>query len=138
MVKGVSELKDCFNYELALAPPSLFDEVSIRKGKKSPIVIAFAKEESIGIHKCTYLIDGGHIQHRIVWPRPATYGEVMNNCIAHAKSRNGDACLIIFYVYPDYPTTNGNELERRTAKRTSSDINISENTVTKKLFRFPS
>lgn len=130
VVKGVSEPKDYFKYELAPTPPSLFDKVSMQKGKKASIVTAFVKEESTVIDECTYVIDGGHILHSIVWPRPATYGEVINNYVSHVKNRYGETCIIVFDGYPDYPTTKGNEQERRAARRTSSDININENTVT--------
>lgn len=102
----------------------------MQKGKKSSIVTAFVKEESTVIDECTYVIDGGHILHSIVWPRPATYGEVINNYVSHVKNRYGETCIIVFDGYPDYPTTKGNEQERRAARRTSSDININENTVT--------
>lgn len=44
VVKGGNELKECFQYELAPIPPSLFDEVSMRNGKKSLIVIEFVKK----------------------------------------------------------------------------------------------
>ena len=129
VVKGTKELKECFKHELAPSPTSLFNEVGMRKGKKSSLVAAFKMEESPEIDSCIYVLDGGHILHSIVWPRPATYQEVIINYTSHVISRYGGNCVVVFDGYPVYPTTKGNEQERRAARRTSADINISENTL---------
>jgi hypothetical protein len=45
-VKETDQLKDCFRYELSPKPPSLFDNISMRKGNKSSLVSDFKSEEA--------------------------------------------------------------------------------------------
>ena len=125
------KLKECFKFELAPRPPSLFDEVSLRKGIKSSLVKAFLPEESINIpDDCTYIVDGGHLLHSVKWPRPATYGEILNCYISYIQSHFRDRCVVVFDGYPDQATIKCCEQQRRAARRTSAAIQPQENNFT--------
>lgn len=62
------QLQEFLQYELAPYPLALFDDIGMRKTKKSylydcfePIVVDFNSTDN------TYIIDGGFLLHRIVW-----------------------------------------------------------------------
>lgn len=125
------KLKECFKFELAARPPSLFDEVSLRKGNKSSLVKAFVPEESINIpDDCVFIIDGGHLLHSVKWPRPATYGDVMNCYISYVNYHFKDRCVVVFDGYPDQATIKCCEQQRRAARRTSTTIQPQDNNFT--------
>nr|CAD7425100.1 unnamed protein product [Timema monikensis] len=87
-------------------------------------------EESEEIDQYIYVLDGGHTLHNIVWPRTAAYQEVINNYTSQVIVRYNSNGVVVFDGYPRYPTMEENEQEIRAAGRTSTDINISEKTVT--------
>lgn len=135
VTKNSDELKSYFRFELAPRPPSLFDDVSMRKGKKSSLIAAFqpakeSEEKEMNESKPIYILDGGHLLHSVVWPRPATYGDIIDNYTSSVLQNYGRSCIVVFDGYPDYPTTKGCEQHRRALRKTSADIHVSENTVT--------
>lgn len=116
VVNDRKELKRCFQYELAPKPPALFDSVSLRKTKKSSLVKVFECEDSASLPSdCVYIIDGGHLLHSVIWPRPATYEDVFNSYISYVKSHYGEKCTIVFDGYPNQPTIKSCEQKRRAA-----------------------
>ena len=80
VVKSPKELQSYFKYELPSAPPSLFNDGLLRKGIKSSIKIIF-KRADIGRDNfptnCKYVVDGGHLLHSVIWPKPATYSTIL-------------------------------------------------------------
>ena len=69
VIKNEADLKACFSYELALQPPALFDDVSMRKGQKSslvPLLETYDPSSPSVPQNPRYTIDGGHLLHRVV------------------------------------------------------------------------
>ncbi|KAJ8873226.1 hypothetical protein PR048_026859 [Dryococelus australis] len=101
-MKCISDL-----FALATKPPALFDKASLRKGNKSSLCTAFKYEDTPKIPEdCIYVIDGGHLLHSVVWPRPATHGDVLAcyiNCIIFHYGNN---CAVVFDGYSEEPIIN--------------------------------
>lgn len=102
----------------------------LRKGKKSSVVTAFVMDESTEVDQCIYVLGGRHILHSIVWPRPATYEEVINNYASQIISQNGDNFIAVFDGQSAYTTTKG--INKKEQQEGSAYVNICENTVTTK------
>lgn len=70
------------SYELVSLPPSLFDDVSLRKETKSLFLKVFTDgitdEVTIEEH-VAIVIDGGLLLHCVPWQNDVTYGEIVNN-----------------------------------------------------------
>lgn len=125
ILKCKDELESYFKYELAANPPSLFDDVSLRKGKKSSFVKLFhAKNLSVSDipSHAKYVLDGGHLLHSVIWPRPATFGKILEMYYEHIRRCYGNNVEVIFDGYPNEPTTKTSEQRRRSLKQTSADI----------------
>ena len=50
--------------------------------------------------------------------------------MSYIISHYGENCIVVFYGYPEEPTTKGIEQQRRTTRRTSATIHPQENSVT--------
>ena len=72
-----SKFEEWLCYELTPYPTLLFDEVSLRKTAKSQLITVLTKYSAptlavAGIAADTYfVIDGGHLLHKVVWQLPA-------------------------------------------------------------------
>ena len=67
-VESEEDFSECFKYELSPMPPSLFDEMGMRKSNKSTLYGAFiATDEKHLDKKCTFVIDGGFLLHCVLW-----------------------------------------------------------------------
>ncbi|KAE8752846.1 hypothetical protein FOCC_FOCC000584, partial [Frankliniella occidentalis] len=128
-LKDVRELEAHFVYELAPFPLSLFDsDGSMRKTAKAKMVEAvesmFARSDSVIPLEPCYVLDGGFLLRKVVWPRPATYGEVTALYTKHVTQHYGVACTVVFDGYPDGPTTKDQEHNLRAATGTSADLAV--------------
>ncbi|KAJ8888031.1 hypothetical protein PR048_007516 [Dryococelus australis] len=101
------DLKEYLRYELAPRPPSLFTESHTRKGTKSSLASAFQPEkENITFSKnCAYVDDGDYLLNCVVWPRPGTYGDVIEAYKFFVERHFGKNTVIVFDGNPDSPTT---------------------------------
>lgn len=127
VIKETSQLQLYFKYELATKAPALFDEVSLRKGTKSALSKVFRTKSNKNFSIPTnakYVLDGGHLLHSVIWPKPATYEQVIQMYGSYILSHYGSNALVVFDGYPNYPTTKTEEQKRRAVKKTSSDIFI--------------
>jgi len=129
------ELALFFNYELAPRPTSLFDEICFRKSNKAALIKVLdqlAAPHNTMPNLPTFVFDGGHLLHHVVWPRPATFAEIANAYVSFvsnfSKRHNGTAC-VVFDGYVSGPSTKDPEHVRR-ALRTSADYVFEETTVT--------
>src|SRR6266516_7616079 len=130
--KSKTELKGYFEYELASVPPSLFDSMLLRKETKSSMVNAFQSQEgNLDLPSNThFVLDGGNLLHCVVWPKPATFGQILDLHTTHVESHYGKDCAVVFDGYPDTETTKRAEQERRAETKTSRDILFDSNTPT--------
>uniref|UniRef100_A0A1B0CSS6 Uncharacterized protein n=1 Tax=Lutzomyia longipalpis TaxID=7200 RepID=A0A1B0CSS6_LUTLO len=141
-------LQDRFNtplstfleYELSPRPLSLFDEVCMRKNDKSAIeklIQKFAPCTSNPPENCRFIIDGGYLMHAVNWQRPATYNDICNAYVEYVKHHYGEDSIVIFDGYNDSQSTKYVEQQRRSTKKSSSNITVKSDylvTTTKENF----
>ncbi|GBN80878.1 hypothetical protein AVEN_177202-1 [Araneus ventricosus] len=92
------ELEKLFTYELAPFPLSLFNDDGMRKCVKSSMYKAF-EQHSGDIHfgDTMYVIDGGHLLHRVLWHRGESFSSICNNY----RSKYTPNSIIVFDGYPE-------------------------------------
>ena len=123
----MGNFEHCFAYELTAMPTALFKDDSLRKTDKS----ALAKEITKGVDTSTnivspvhYVLDGGCLIHRVVWPKSGTYLDVVAVYIQYVVIRYG-GCSVIFDGYGNEPSIKDHEHVRK-AKLFSPDLAIEE------------
>src|SRR6478609_9436364 len=101
----------------------------MRKGQKSslvPVLETYGPSSPSIPEKPCNTLDGGYLLHRVVWPRPASFGEVCNCYVTYVKRHYGDKVCVVFDGY-DFPGTKDTEHMRRSIKNSSVDVSISDN-----------
>lgn len=122
------DLKDCFGYELAPYPLSLFNEEGMRKGTKSTLYNAFEPLQRSAVmgEKRLDVVDGGFLLHKVVWPRSnATFNTICDNDVSYVKRHFEKNVVIVFDGYPEDLQTvvlKGWERRRRAAKHRSPEV----------------
>ena len=128
VLDSAKDLATCFKYELAPRPPSLFDDISMRRPSKAALaslLLSLLPPGSADLPEDpVYVIDGGHLLHSVVWPCPATYAEICQVYVSHVLAHYGLAATVVFDGYADLSSTKSEEQKRRAAKRKSADINV--------------
>lgn len=71
------DLEHFFAYELSSQPTSLFSDYMLRKNQKAKLTKAIMDLSSCGSSNlpgnCKFVVDGGYLLHRVVWPRICTF-----------------------------------------------------------------
>ncbi|GBL75599.1 hypothetical protein AVEN_66447-1, partial [Araneus ventricosus] len=120
------ELGDILTYELCPFPLPLFDEGGMRKGMKSSLCKVFKPcTRDFNAESSVYIIDGGHLLHRVIWKRGSTFSSICDNYVTYVRTKYKSTALIIFDGYPENGTVGDNkcaEWARRTQKQMSSDV----------------
>ena len=117
------ELKRSFQYELALYPLSLFVEGKFYRSKKSAMYSLFNTcERDITTMKCRYVIDGGFLLHRVVWPSNQVVGNLIDLYYEYIQKHYGpnESLSVVFDGY-DEDGLKAAERRRRYVKK-SPDI----------------
>ncbi|KAK3928365.1 Protein lin-54-like protein [Frankliniella fusca] len=139
-----SELANCFAYELAPMPTSLFDPSGMmRKGNKAALAQALDQlcppDDTVPARP-KFVFDGGYLLHHVDWPRPTTFRDIAAAYITYVSSYNrkfDGTAIVVFDGYLSGPTTKDAEHARR-ATHTSADIVVEDGTPfvsgTKSLF----
>ena len=102
-----------FSYELCSFPPALFDSQGFphkaAKDALADLLWPYVSGDSVpeidqpGIH---FIIDGGHLVHKIPWTQSATIGETIQSYREYIQRKYGnDRVTVVFYGYPATPTT---------------------------------
>jgi hypothetical protein len=127
VLRSDEELASFLQYELSPRPPSLFDEVSIRKGNKAslvPLLEQYGPAEDQVPDGAYYTIDGGYLIHQIIWIHHGTYRQVCNQYVGFVRSTYGQ-CSIIFDGYEETSTKDSEHL-RRTGSFASVDMIVED------------
>ncbi|GBN05687.1 hypothetical protein AVEN_107844-1 [Araneus ventricosus] len=67
-----------------------------------------------------FVLDGGSLIHRVVWPKQETFGDVNTTYMSYIKRHYGDEITVVFDGYTESSfNTKVIELQRRRMKRTS-------------------
>ena len=123
-----AQLKELFKYELCAYPPSLFNESGMmRKGTKSSVVDVLVGKVTepttevsapqIGVR---YVIDGGHLLHRVAWQRPATFQSICQQHVAYVLAHYGKQTV----VFDGYSTLNTKDEEHLHRSGKISHVNV--------------
>lgn len=118
-----SDLASYLTYELAPRPPSLFDDISLRKGKKSalvPVIESLTPCENSPPAAAVYTLDGGYLLHHIVWQRPGTFSDICFQYSSFVKQKYGNAHI----VFDGYETCSTKDEEHFRRGGTQSFIDI--------------
>ncbi|KAJ8880151.1 hypothetical protein PR048_016614 [Dryococelus australis] len=130
VMKTESDLKHYLSYELSPRPPALFDEVAMRKTVKSTFLKLFSyttPEENSTNDPRIVIIDGRHLLHALVWPRPATYGQIADAYLKFVQKHYRVSATVVFDGY-NIQSTKSQGHFRRASKTTSAEIMFDMNT----------
>lgn len=124
-VRSDDRLEEIFGFELCAYPPSLFDESGLLKGIKSSMVkvlVPDSNELSIPPEsdKVSYIIDGGHLLHRMVWQRPATFRQICEQYTDYIIVHYGQATV----VFDGYGQGNTKDEEHLRRSRSTTNIEV--------------
>ncbi|GBN83681.1 hypothetical protein AVEN_23974-1 [Araneus ventricosus] len=98
----------------------------MRKSTKSSLCKVFKPgTRDFNAESSVYIIDGGHLLHRVIWKRDSTFSSICDNYVTYVRTKYKSTALIIFNGYPENETVGGNkcaEWARRTQKQMSSEV----------------
>lgn len=132
VLNNSSEMDEFLAYELAPQPPSLFKDGVMRKPTKKAIgdlLKSFTQQSKLP-ENCLFIIDGGHLLHSVVWPKPSTYAGVCQAYVWYILKNYGNQSTVVFDGYESGVSTKVAEQERRAQKGTSRDIIFEESMPT--------
>ena len=112
-------------YELAPRPPSLFDQVSLRRTAKTALSSLLASLVSTSVElpdDPQYIVDGGYLLQTVVWTKPATYYEVCQSYVQYIICHYKCDAKVIFDGYDQQLSTKSVEHARRASKKVSASI----------------
>ncbi|GBL96169.1 hypothetical protein AVEN_118722-1 [Araneus ventricosus] len=75
-----------------------------------------------------FVLDGGSLIHRVVWPKQETFGDVYTTYMSHIKRHYSEEVTVVFDGYTE-SSTKVTERQRRRMKRTSREIIFNESIV---------
>lgn len=82
---------------------------------------------AIDIH---YVIDGGSLLHRVIWPEGYTYDTICDLYIKYVKQKYGNA-TIVFDGYQDGPSTKDAAHQRRTTGKNARQVKFEKEMICK-------
>lgn len=131
VLKDDAQLVNYLTYELK--PPSLFNDILMRKGNKATLATVLEScgpwEGSIS-DEYQYVVDGGHLLHKVVWPGPAVYRDIFQTYTAYVLKHYGKNTTMVFDGYPTEPTIKTQEQNRRASKHCSVEVAVEEECYT--------
>ena len=111
-------------YKLAPQPPSVFKDGMMRKPVKSALGVvlkSFTTQQYYRQENSIFVVDGGHLLQRVVWPQPSTYGGVCQSYMSYTLKHYGAGSTVVLGGYGSTNSTKVAEQRRRAQKHTSSD-----------------
>ncbi|GBO15290.1 hypothetical protein AVEN_162314-1 [Araneus ventricosus] len=102
----------------------------MRKGMQSSLCKVFKPcTRDFNAETSVYIIDGGHLLHRVIWKRCSTFSSICDNYVTYVRTKYKSTALVIFDGYPENETVGGNkcaERTRRTQKQMSNEVMFDE------------
>lgn len=115
------DLKKYFAYELSPYPLSLFDEVGMRKSKKSAMYDIFSPvEEATFSDDVGYIIDGGFLLHKVVWRKGAYFSFICQQYVDYVKKHYKGEVTIVFDGYSEDAVEKSTKTAERLRRSTKS------------------
>ena len=139
---GTIDSETLFKYELSSIPAALFDKnLMLRQADKADLQTGLVKKVPSCLvsekpNDAGYVIDGGALLQRIVWPKAASYASI---CLLYTQylRHHYSNILVVFDGYEDGPSTKDETHQRRTSCSTigadvdvTPDINLKMNKKT--------
>ena len=125
LLDGSADLPFFLMYKLAPRPPSLFDQVSLRRTAKAALSTFLASLVSTSVElpdDRQYVVDGGYLLQTAVWTKPATYDEVCQSYVQYIIRHYKHDAKVIFDGYDQQLSTKSVEHARRASKKVSASI----------------
>ncbi|GBM31901.1 hypothetical protein AVEN_183299-1 [Araneus ventricosus] len=109
---------------------ALFDRSGVLKKTKLYNIFDTVPERPVDrTDDLHFVLDGGSLIHRAVWPKQGTFGDVYTTCMSYIKKHYGDEIAAVFDGYTESSVnTKLIERQRRMMKRTSREIIFDETT----------
>ncbi len=99
LVKSDEDFASCLQYELAPRPVSLFDDVSMRKTEKAIMYKVIETASGVECEETCptdsiYVLDGGYLLRRVVWPQNGTYSDLYRTYVAYVRKHFPSNCHV--------------------------------------------
>ncbi|KAI4478910.1 hypothetical protein M0802_014479 [Mischocyttarus mexicanus] len=101
-IESKTDLKNYFTYELAPYPLSIFNSNVMRKTQKSEFYDCFKPINKLDLSECRYVVDGGFLLHKIIWPQGQTFDTILNYYVDFVKQHYSPDSIIVFNGYSEY------------------------------------
>lgn len=131
-----NKLRSALDYELSPFPLSLFDSKGlVRKTPKSKLYtmfkpVAISHDEG-SMDKCYYVIDGGFLLHKVVWPIDSTYDDICESYVKYIRENYGHYVWVVFDGYNiDNVGTKSYERYTRGVKKCGAAVAFERNMAT--------
>ena len=128
VLQSTSDLEQYIQFEFVNYAPSLFDNFSMRKNSKSSLCQALEIDKYVHrVHNTAsvIVIDGGHLLHTVIWPSLLNYQQILDIYVQYLKRHYSHMrVIVVFDGYGLNQTTKYVEHQRRTAIKTSVDIEL--------------
>lgn len=129
--KTEEEMKDYLTHELAPFPMALFDEHGMRKTKKAALYDLYKPvDDSLTGVQIHYVIDGGHLLHRVVWNKGQTFEDICFNIAEYVKRHYGTDVTTVFDGYEESTLTTCTktaERMRRSGYKNTAEVLVAPN-----------
>lgn len=131
VMRSDEDFASCLKYELAPRPLSFFDEMSMRKTKKSvmyDVTESLVDSQQTYLAVCRVVLDGGYLLRQVIWPQHGSYSEVYSTYVTHVQPHYGrNSVVTVFDGYSDAPTTKDVEQNHRAMKSQATEILFTDN-----------
>lgn len=106
-------------------------ENGLGKGTKSALYKAFVPTQNKFSGKVQYIIDGGFLLHKVVWPENQSFSAICNRYVDYVINIYGPQTVVVFDGYPEGTKGGTKSAERlkRSMKTISADILFDENMI---------
>jgi hypothetical protein len=117
-----------FRYELSTFPSSLFEPSGWPREANKPDCIWNMGDCSCNTlpSTCIFVLDGGSLLQRLPWSKNATFEAICQSYLDYVTKRYQNV-VVVFDVYPNYPTTKDVTHTRRSRGITGPEIHFTEN-----------
>lgn len=128
-MKNETDLKECLKHELSGVPPSLYDDICMRKGTKSKLAHILQNKCESGSsitelpQSSYFVIDGGFLIHQVLWQNNITFFDLYTRYFNYVLNITKTVHTTIVFDGYSESSTKDSEHRRRYIKK-SPDVNI--------------
>lgn len=71
-----------------------------------------------------YVIDGGHLLHKVIWQKPATYGDILSQYYTYITYHYGHSVTVVFDGYQQLNAKTVEQNRRYMGRKTAPTVEI--------------